>query len=96
MSEKKKGWLSREDFEVMDGLFEKMGYGGYYDFLELLKMIGSKIGAFTVPGGEIDRMDVKTIQEMEVILSNWSYLVMNWRVENPDWCDWVLGLRHKR
>lgn len=78
----KKGWLSREDFEKLDDLFGKLGYGGYYDFLECLKEIGSKIGAYTVEGGEIDREDLKTISEVMAVLSAWSEAIYQFRLKS--------------
>jgi len=84
------GWLSREDFEELDRLFGKLGYGGYYDFLESLKEIGDRIGAFTVPDAEIDPKDLKTIPDVQAILTSWSFLISKWRNKVPDWIEWVL------
>lgn len=68
----KKGWLSKEDFENLDNLFGKMGYGGYYDFLQCLKNIASNIGAVYVKGGAWDLEEIKTIYEMMAIIQHWS------------------------
>lgn len=77
-----KGWLSRKDFDLLDDLFSKMGYGSYYDFLECLKEIGSKIGAYTVEGGEIDKEKLKTISDVMAFLDNWAEAISKWRREN--------------
>jgi len=73
-----KGWLSKDDYETLDNLFEKLGYGGYYDFLEYLKYIGNKLGAFRVKGGYIDSDDIKTITDMEELLQAWSEAIFQW------------------
>ena len=86
-----KGWLSREDFKALDALISKLGFGGYYDFLECIKEVGSRIGAFTVLGGEIDREDVKTISEMVALLSAWGSKVAEYRRTHPEWDDIVLS-----
>lgn len=77
-----KGWLSRQDFEKLDDLFSKLGFGGYYDFLECLKEITGKIGAFTVEGGEVDRESLKTIPEVMDYLSSWSEGLFLFRFNN--------------
>lgn len=77
-----KGWLSKEDFNKLDDLFSKLGYGGYYDFLECLKSIGSEIGAFTVEGGEIDREEIKTINDVMAFLDNWADAIQKYRLAN--------------
>lgn len=74
-----KGWLSKEDFNKLDDLFSKLGYGGYYDFLECLKEIGSNIGAYTVEGGEVDREGLKTIREVMAYLDYWSNGIFQYR-----------------
>jgi hypothetical protein len=61
---KKSNWLSKEDFDKLDELFSKMGYGGYYDFLECLKHVGIRFNAFTVDGKRIDPNTLKTIPEV--------------------------------
>lgn len=64
----KSNWLSKEDFEKLDELFQKMGYGGYYDFLECLKHIGYRFNAFVVNGQKIDPNTLKTIPEVMCVL----------------------------
>jgi len=61
---KKSNWLSKEDFEQLDRLFQKMGYGGYYDFLECLKHVGYRYNAFIVDGKMIDPNTLKTIPDV--------------------------------
>ena len=95
-SKNKNGWLLKDDFNQLDDLFSKMGFGGYYDFLECLKEIGSSIGAFTVEGGEIDRMDVKNIMKMHSILSSWGYGVSEFRRKNPGWDEKILNILRTR
>lgn len=77
-----KGWLSKEGFEALDNLLSKLGYGGYYDFLECLRGIASNIGALTVEGGEIDRESLKTIPEVMDCLESWSDGVFIFRSSN--------------
>lgn len=76
------GWLNKKDFELLDDLFGKMGFGSYYDFLECLKEIGSNIGAYTVEGGEIDRDDLKTIMDVYKCLDSWSSGILQFRLKN--------------
>lgn len=95
----KKGWLSKKDFEMLDSLFERLGYGGYYDFLECLKYIGNKLGAFRVKGGYIDSDDIKTISDMENLLQVWSEAIFQWsqnyeKTLGRNWEDEVLN-HHK-
>lgn len=91
-----KGWLSRKDFELLDDLFSKLGYGGYYDFLECLKSIGSEIGAFTVEGGEIDREELKTIRDVMALLDNWAEAIQQYRLKNNFEIDNILLKLAKR
>jgi hypothetical protein len=77
-----KGWLSKEDFAKLDDLFSKMGFGGFYDFLECLKEICSKIGAFTVEGGEVDRESLKTIPDVMGCLEGWAEGIFSLRFNN--------------
>lgn len=86
----KKGWLSKSDFEKLDDLFGKLGYGGYYDFLECLKIIAREIGARNTKEGAWDLMDFKTILEVMTVISVWSGKVSDWRMNNPDWIDEIL------
>lgn len=97
----KKGWLSRKDFTKLDDLLSKLGYGGYYDFLECLKTIASNIGAvYFYKGDDLqawDLEDVKTIPELMTMLMVWSDKVAVWmaKKENEGFIDEVLG-RKKR
>lgn len=90
-----RGWLSREDFAILDELFGKLGYGGYYDFLLVLKDIASKSGAIHfIEDGEIrgwDLEDIKTIPELVSMLLAWSNKVLDYREKNPDYIDKILG-----
>lgn len=40
---KNKPWLSKEEWEKLDELLGKHGFGGYYDLVECLKGVLSKI-----------------------------------------------------
>ena len=42
VEQREEEWLSQEDFDVLDELIGRHGFGGYYDFLEVLKMIITK------------------------------------------------------
>ena len=90
----KKGWLSREDFDKLDELFGKLGYGGYYDFLECLKTIASNLGAvYVFEHNEVqawDLQDVKTVSEAMNMINVWSNKISNWMDEHPEWIDEVL------
>lgn len=77
--QRNKGWLSKKDFELADDLFSKLGFGGYYDFLECLKAVARNIGAFTTPTGDVDRDDVKTILEVIAYLDVWSEGIFQYR-----------------
>ena len=93
----RKGWLCRSDFEKLDELFSKMGYGGFFGFLECLKSIGSEIGAFTVEGGEIDREELKTINDVMSLLDNWAEAIQQYRLENNFEIDQILlKLAHRK
>ena len=92
---KNKGWLDREEFDALDRSLSKLGFGGYYDFLECLKEIGSRFGAFTVEGGEIDRQDIKTIPDMMDVLLAWGDLLSDWRSKHPDWDTEVFTIYKK-
>ena len=93
----KKGWLSKEDFQTLDDLFSKMGYGGYYDFLECLKSIASDLGAiYLIKNGDLqayDLEDLKTISEVESLLSAWSTKIRAWIDVHPEWTEEVLEVK---
>lgn len=90
----KKGWLSSEEFEKLDDLFSKMGYGGYYDFLQCLKDIASNIGAvYVFEHNEVqawDLQDVKTINEAMTMIRVWSNKVSKWMNKHPGWIEEIL------
>lgn len=37
--------LSREDWQKLDALLSKIGFGGYYDLIELLRMTAHNLAA---------------------------------------------------
>lgn len=61
---KRSNWLSKEDFEKLDEILGKMGYGGYYDFLQCLKIIGRRFNAFEVDGKKINPDDFTNITDL--------------------------------
>lgn len=91
----KKGWLSRADFNKLDELLSRLGYGGYYDFLECLKLIAKNMGAiYVIEDGDLqawDLEDIKTIPEMMGVLMAWSNKVAVWRARHVEWEEDVLG-----
>lgn len=46
--------LSKEEWNQLDSLLSKLGFGGYYDFMELMRMTAYNL---------IDRMENKEIQK---------------------------------
>lgn len=92
-----RGWLPKEDFDKLDDLFGKLGYGGYYDFLECLKMIASNIGAVYFYKSDdlqaCDLQDIKTIPDMMAMIMAWSNRISVWMMkrENEGFVDEVLG-----
>ena len=89
-----KGWLSKEDFDKLDDLFSKMGYGGYYDFLQCLKSIASEIGAiYVMKKGDLqawDLEDLKTISEVQSLITAWSLKIGKYMNAHPEWIDEIL------
>lgn len=81
--------LSREDWDQLDTLIGKHGFGGYYDFLECLRMVGKNIAAGLLKeDGDVRMIDldeVKTLHEMTSILLSWSDKISVWRGNHPDW-----------
>lgn len=84
------GWLSREDFEELDRLFSLLGFGGYYDFLEMLKIIGDRIGVQTIFKKGVVLREIKTIPDMLELLTAWSSFISKWRIKNSVWTAQVL------
>lgn len=88
-------WLSRQDFEKLDELFGKLGYGGYYDFLQCLKDIASRSGAiYCGKGNDVqawDLEDFKTIPEVVSILMAWSNKLSSFLHENPQFIEKILA-----
>ncbi|MBA7491265.1 hypothetical protein ES702_01810 [subsurface metagenome] len=86
----KSDWLSRADFDKLDEILGKLGYGGYYDFLEVLKIIGRNIAAGYAGNTMIDLDDVKTIPELVGILVAWTDKILSWRHKHPEFEEEVL------
>lgn len=90
-----KNELSREDFNKLADLLRKMGYIGYFDFLQNLKDIANNIGANYFEkewvGDDVDDLEgVKTIYEVERILRGWSYKISTWLDKHPEWINEIL------
>ena len=87
-------WLSKQDFQVLNNLLGKLGYGGYYDFLDSLKIIGSDIGInHFFEKGDLKTWnleDIKTIPEMMLVLSVYTERIKLWKLKHPDWIKQVL------
>ena len=91
-----KNQLLKEDFETLNTLFAKMGYIGYHDFLQNLKDAACNIGANYFEkegvGDDIDELEgVKTIYEVERILSGWSYKIATW-IDKQPYLDWIVEI----
>lgn len=93
----KKGWLSRTDFDKLDELLGKLGYGGYYDFLQCLKQIASRSGAIYLKKGDDilawDVDDIKTIPEMMAMITVWSGLLSDFFEKNPELIEQILDVK---
>lgn len=87
-------WLPRKEFEALDTLLGKLGYGGYYDFLQCLKDVASNTGAiYVLEGGEVqawDLDDIKTIPEMVAMLIAWSHKLGDFIQKNPQLINQIL------
>jgi len=96
---KRKGWLERKDFDKLDELLGKLGFGGYYDFFQCLKDIASDSGAIHVKKGDDvqawDLDDIKTIPEMIAMLHVWSHKLSDFFLEYPEVIDQILGVKRR-
>ena len=65
--------LSKEDWNKLDDLLGKHGFGGYYDLIECLKMTLVELG-FGNTGIELDGCDAMKLNLPEVVklLSIWA------------------------
>lgn len=94
-----KGWLSRADFDKLDELLGKLGYGGYYDFLQCLKDMASNIGAvYFMKGDDLqawDLEDVKIIPEVMAMLTVWSHRIARYKALYPEWIDKILEVSER-
>jgi len=53
--------LSERDWEELDRLLSKHGFGGYYDLVECLKMVYSRITQKPLPAHLVGRVDLPTV-----------------------------------
>ena len=68
MDQREKYWLSSEDFDVLDRILGQHGFGGYYDLLDVLKGIISKVDIMKKLKKDSEK-DIKTLPEAIGILS---------------------------
>jgi len=67
--------LSREEWNQLDDLLGKHGYGGYYDLIEVLKMVLGNLGIGNT-GIDIGDPNMKlTLRETTDLLSQWSQVL---------------------
>ena len=64
--------LNKEDWEKLDELLGKHGFGGYYDMLEALKMCLNSLGISYLG---IDPNDIKNLSEAVSLLNVWTYSI---------------------
>ena len=53
--------LSKDDWEELDRLLSLHGFGGYYDLVECLKMVYSRITQKPLPAHLVGRVDLSTV-----------------------------------
>lgn len=100
--------LPYNDWDKLDDLLGKHGFGGYYDLVECLK---HALHALTVPSSirdkEGDMIDIdddpelKTLPQVVFILDTWSNLIANWAIhqfdtKGVDFAEEVWKYEHKR
>lgn len=68
VDQRERYWLSSEDFDVLDDLIGKHGFGGYYDLLEVLKGIITKADIMNKLKKDSEK-DIKTLPEAIGVLS---------------------------
>lgn len=66
--------LTKEDWNQLDELLGKHGFGGYYDLVECLKMSLNSLG-FSNTGIDID--DIKTLPDVVSALNYWTNAISN-------------------
>lgn len=60
--------LSKEDWNKLDNLLGKHGFGGYYDLIACLQDVAGHIGASNV----FDIEDFKTLPKIVLLLMDWA------------------------
>lgn len=64
--------LSKDDWNQLDDLLGKHGFGGYYDLVECLKLVGGDLG-ISLTG--IDYSDSISLPQMVQYLQDWAGLL---------------------
>jgi len=62
--------LSRQEWDTLDNLLGKHGFGGYYDLMETLGMVCNDLG---VGNSGIMVEEIKTLPEIIHVLQEWSW-----------------------
>ena len=60
-------FLSKEEWDQLDTLLGKHGFGGYYDLVECLKTVLSRITK-----GEVDQSNIKNLPTVVAALGKYS------------------------
>lgn len=67
--------LSREDWNLLDKLLGKHGWGGYYDLVEVLKNVAGQLGISCV-GLDLGDPEEKTdLPQIVQYLSDWAEII---------------------
>ena len=64
---KKDIYLSKDDWDALDNLLSKHGFGGYYDLVESLKIVLSRITK-----GQLDLTKIKDLPSVVAALMKYS------------------------
>lgn len=67
--------LSRDDWNLLDDLLGKHGWGGYYDLVEVLKGVGGQLGINNL-GLDLDSPEARVdLPQMVQYLQDWAELI---------------------
>ena len=64
--------LSREDWNLLDDLLGRHGFGGYYDLVECLKMVAGDLG---IGMTGLDTSDKMSLPQVVQYLQDWAGLL---------------------
>lgn len=64
--------LSKDDWNLLDGLLGRHGFGGYYDLVECLKMVAGDLG---IGMTGLDTSDDMSLPQIVKFLQNWAGLL---------------------